>query len=65
MGAILSKLVQKKTMLRISKKTDYALILLAHLGEAVDHVSAQKVAMQYKLPIQWWPIYLNNWFLPD
>ena len=37
-------------MLRISKKTDYAIILLTHLGEAVHHVSAQKVAKHYKLP---------------
>ena len=37
-------------MLRISKKTDYAIILLTHLGESVDHVSAQKVAKHYKLP---------------
>ena len=50
MGTILSKLEKKKTMLRISKKTDYAIILLTHLGEAVDHVSAQKVAKHYKLP---------------
>ena len=50
MGTILSKLEKTKTMLRISKKTDYAIILLTHLGEAVDHVSAQKVAKHYKLP---------------
>ena len=37
-------------MLRISKKTDYAIILLTHLGKSVDHVSAQKVAKYYKLP---------------
>ena len=37
-------------MLRISKKTDYAIILLTHLGESVGHVSAQKVAKHYKLP---------------
>ena len=37
-------------MLKLSKKTDYAIILLTHLGEAGDHVSAQKVATYYKLP---------------
>ena len=37
-------------MLRISKKTDYAIILLTHLGKSLDHVSAQKVAKHYKLP---------------
>ena len=37
-------------MLKLSRKTDYAIILLTHLGEAGDHVSAQKVATYYKLP---------------
>ena len=37
-------------MLKLSKKTDYAIILLAHLGEAGDPVSAQEVAKHYKLP---------------
>ena len=37
-------------MLRLSKKTDYAIILLTHLGEVGDHVSAQKVAAHYQLP---------------
>ena len=37
-------------MLRISKKTDYAIILLTHLGEVGDNVSAQKVAAHYQLP---------------
>ena len=46
----MSKPVKKQTMLRISKKTDYAIILLTHLGESADHVSAQKVSKQYKLP---------------
>ena len=30
MDTILSKLVKKKTVLRLSKKTDYAIILLTH-----------------------------------
>ena len=37
-------------MLKFSKKTDYAIILLTHLGEAEDPVSAQEVATHYKLP---------------
>ena len=37
-------------MLKLSRKTDYAIVLLTHLGESVDHVSAQKVAKHYKLP---------------
>ena len=37
-------------MLKLSKKTDYAIILLTHLGEVGDNVSAQKVAAHYKLP---------------
>mgnify|MGYP003389173831 CR=1 FL=1 len=37
-------------MLKLSKKTDYAIILLAHLGEQEAPVSAQEVATFYKLP---------------
>ena len=37
-------------MLKLSKKTDYAIILLVHLGGQIDPVSAQKVASIYKLP---------------
>ncbi|MBC8258427.1 MAG: Rrf2 family transcriptional regulator [SAR324 cluster bacterium] len=37
-------------MLKLSKKTDYAIILLTHLGEADDPVSAQEVAKHYQLP---------------
>ena len=37
-------------MLKLSKKTDYAIILLTHLGEEEDPVSAQEVAKHYKLP---------------
>ena len=37
-------------MLKLSKKTDYAIILLAHLGGQIDPVSAQEVASIYKLP---------------
>ena len=37
-------------MLRLSKKTDYAIILLTHLGEEEVPVSAQEVATRYKLP---------------
>ena len=37
-------------MLKLSKKTDYAIILLTHLGEEEDPVSAQEVATHYKLP---------------
>ena len=37
-------------MLKISKKTDYAIILLTHLGEVNAPVSAQKVAKHYQLP---------------
>lgn len=37
-------------MLKLSKKTDYAIILLAHLGGQIDPVSAQEVASVYKLP---------------
>ena len=37
-------------MLKLSKKTDYAIILLAHLGEEEAPVSAQEMATHYKLP---------------
>ena len=37
-------------MLKLSRKTDYAIVLLDHLGEAGDYVSAHKVATHYKLP---------------
>ncbi len=37
-------------MLRLSKKTDYAIILLTHLGEAQVAVSAQEMATHYQLP---------------
>ena len=37
-------------MLKLSKKTDYAIILLAHLGEQEAPVSAQEVANFYRLP---------------
>ena len=37
-------------MLKLSKKTDYAIILLTHLGEEKFPVSAQEVAAHYKLP---------------
>ena len=37
-------------MLKLSKKTDYAIILLTHLGEQESPVSAQEVATFYKLP---------------
>ena len=37
-------------MLKLSKRTDYAIILLAHLGEADSPVSAQGIAGLYDLP---------------
>ena len=37
-------------MLKLSKKTDYAIILLTHLAEHVAPVSAHEVAGFYKLP---------------
>ena len=37
-------------MLRLSKKVDYAIILLSHLGEASGPVSAQEMASNYHLP---------------
>lgn len=37
-------------MLKLAKKTDYAIIILTHLGEAKIPVSARKVAWNYQLP---------------
>ena len=37
-------------MLKLAKKTDYAIIILTHLGEAKAPVSARKVAWNYQLP---------------
>ncbi len=37
-------------MLRLSKKTDYAIILLTHLGKQMVPVSAQEMASLYNLP---------------
>ena len=37
-------------MLKLSKKTDYAIILLTHLGKQIAPVSAQEMASLYKLP---------------
>ena len=37
-------------MLKLSKKTDYAIILLTHLGEVNAPVSAHKVSEYYQLP---------------
>tara|TARA_Y100000590_G_scaffold387867_1_gene461773 strand:- start:400 stop:801 length:402 start_codon:yes stop_codon:yes gene_type:complete len=37
-------------MLKLSKKTDYAIILLTHLGEVNTPVSAQKISDYYQLP---------------
>ena len=37
-------------MLRLSKKTDYAIILLTHLGGANNPVSAQEISNSYSLP---------------
>ena len=37
-------------MLKLTKKTDYSIILLAHLGDQEAPVSAQEVASFYKLP---------------
>ena len=37
-------------MLKLSKKTDYAIILLTHLGEFELPVSAKNIADNYKLP---------------
>ena len=37
-------------MLKLSKKTDYAIILLCHLGDVDAPVSAQEIAGNYQLP---------------
>ena len=37
-------------MLRLSKKVDYAIILLVHLGRVSKPVSAQEIASHYLLP---------------
>jgi len=37
-------------MLKLSKKTDYAIILLTHLGCAKKPISAQEIANNYGLP---------------
>ena len=37
-------------MLRLSKKVDYAIILLSHLGEAFGPISAQEMSSHYNLP---------------
>ena len=37
-------------MLRLSKKTDYAIVLLTHLGGSKIPVSAQEVSTVYSLP---------------
>ncbi len=37
-------------MLRLSKKTDYAIILLTHLGGTNEPVSAQEISKSYSLP---------------
>ncbi|MBF0286707.1 MAG: Rrf2 family transcriptional regulator [SAR324 cluster bacterium] len=37
-------------MLKLSKKTDYAIILLTHLAVKTIPVSAQEIAFQYHLP---------------
>jgi Rrf2 family protein len=37
-------------MLRLSKKVDYAIILLSHLGEASRPTSAQEMSSHYHLP---------------
>ena len=40
----------KNNVLKLSKKTDYAIILLTHLGEVNSPVSAHKVSEYYQLP---------------
>ena len=40
----------KNNVLKLSKKTDYAIILLTHLREANTPVSAHKVSEFYQLP---------------
>ncbi|MBF0350432.1 MAG: Rrf2 family transcriptional regulator [SAR324 cluster bacterium] len=37
-------------MLKLSKKVDYAIILLIHLGKSGNPVSAQEIAGMYQLP---------------
>ena len=37
-------------MLKFSKKVDYAIILLSHLGQHSEPVSAQEIASHYQLP---------------
>ena len=37
-------------MLKLSKKTDYAIILLCHLGEVQTPVNAKEMAGNYQLP---------------
>ena len=37
-------------MLKLSKKTDYAIIILCHLGQVDSPVSAQEIAGNYQLP---------------
>ena len=37
-------------MLRLSKKVDYAIILLSHLGAASGPISAQEMSSHYRLP---------------
>ena len=37
-------------MLKLSKKTDYAIILLCHLGDVESPVSAKEIAGNYQLP---------------
>ena len=41
---------KKYNMLKLSKKPDYAIILLTHLGDVNAPVSAQKISEHYKLP---------------
>ena len=37
-------------MLRLSKKVDYAIILLSHQGKASGPISAQEISSHYHLP---------------
>ncbi len=41
---------QKGPLLKLSKKTDYAIILLSHLAVSNHPVSAQELASKYHLP---------------
>ena len=43
-------LIDWNHMLKLSKKTDYSVILLSHLGVADSPVSAQEIAGLYDLP---------------